>query len=203
MGVGGIIGKSWSNVDIINCSNLGKIANTSESAGGIFGRSEGNTNIYNSFNIGEVAATGCQVGGIVGYCVGNVNITNTYNSGQISQKGQYGRGGIAGAIGSNAIVNINSTYSIGKVIEYNNVGAICGHRYDVSKENLKINNSYYLSNTCNVAVGNEDDSGYGVTKLESMTNEELKNYLNEYKEKNNQGEWKNWKLGENGYPTFE
>ena len=80
VGVGGIIGKTWSKVEIINCSNFGRISNTSESTGGIFGRSEGDTSIYNSYNIGEIAATGYQVGGIVWYCVGKVNIKNTYNS---------------------------------------------------------------------------------------------------------------------------
>ena len=203
VGVGGIVGKSWSKVEIINCSNFGKISNTSESTGGIFGRSEGDTNIYNSYNIGEIAATGYQVGGIVGYCVGNVNILNTYNSGRISQKGSNGRGGIVGAIGSNGVVNIDSVYSIGKVVEYSNVGGICEYRYDDSKSNLTINNSYYLSSVCNVAVANEEDIKYGVTKAESLTNEELKNYLNMYIQAENRESWKTWELGKEGYPIFK
>lgn len=201
-GVGGIIGRSWSKVEIINCSNFGKISNVSESTGGIFGRSEGDTNIYNSYNIGEIAATGCQVGGIVGYCVGRANIINVYNSGQISQKGPYGRGGIVGAIGGNGIVNIDNVYSIGKVIECSNVGGICGYRYDISKPNLTINNSYYLSSICNVAVANAKDSEYGVAKAESISDEEIRDYLNMYIQAENQGIWKRWKLGEEGYPIF-
>ena len=208
-GAGGIVGRADSTVEIINCSNLGKIENSSESTGGIAGRMEGTTNIYNSFNTGEISSTGKQAGGIVGYCISSVDLENVYNCGEISKNGIRGRGGIVGAIGNNGTVDINSSYNMGKVIEEKlntstySSGAICGYRYDVSKENLKINNSYYLSNTCSVAVGNEDDSGYGITKLENMTNEELKNYLNEYREKNNKGDWKSWKLGENGYPTFE
>ena len=208
-GAGGIVGRSYNTVEIINCSNLGKIENSRESTGGIAGRMEGTTNIYNSFNTGEISSSGMQVGGIVGYCVSSVNLENVYNCGELSKNGARGRGGIVGAIGNIGAVDINSSYNMGKVIEEKlntstySSGAICGYRYDVSKENLKINNSYYLSNTCSVAVGNEDDSGYGITKLENMTNEELKNYLNEYKEKNNKGDWKSWKIGENGYPTFE
>ena len=71
------------------------------------------------------------------------------------------------------------------------------------KSNLTIDNSCYLSNTCSIAVGNEEDSQYGVTKVESLTNEELKNYLNIYIQTENQEGWKKWKLGEDGYPVFE
>ena len=72
-----------------------------------------------------------------------------------------------------------------------------------AKSNLIIDNSYYLRNTCSVAVGNEEDSQYGVTQVESLTNEELKNYLNMYIQTENQQNWKKWKLGEEGYPIFE
>ena len=143
------------------------------------------------------------MGGIVGYCVGNVNILHTYNSGRISQKGPNGRGGIVGAIGSTGVVNIDSVYSIGKVVECSNVGGICGYRYDDSKSNLTINNSYYLSSVCNVAVANEEDIKYGVTKAESLTNEELKNYLNMYIQAENRESWKTWELGKEGYPIFK
>ena len=143
MGVGGIVGDSFGNIEMINCSNFGKIINTGESTGGIIGRSENTTNISNSFNVGEISSIGMQAGGI------------------------------------------------------------CGYRYDISKSNLTIDNSCYLSNTCSIAVGNEEDSQYGVTKVESLTNEELKNYLNIYIQTENQEGWKKWKLGEDGYPVFE
>ena len=218
-GVGGIVGRTFGNIEITNCSNLGKITNSSESTGGIIGRNEGTTtNIFNSFNIGEISSIGQQAGGIIGYCVNNTNstnitnITNVYNYGEISRNGAYGRGGIVGGINirntDNGIVNINNTYNIGKVIDQKvnwlyGAGGICGYRYDVSKSNLIIDNSYYLRNTCSVAVGNEEDSQYGVTQVESLTNEELKNYLNMYIQTENQQNWKKWKLGEEGYPIFE
>ena len=214
-GVGGIVGRTFGNIEITNCSNLGKITNSSESTGGIIGRNEGTTNISNSFNIGEISSIGMQAGGIIGYCVNNTNstnITNVYNYGEISRNGARGRGGIVGGINirntDNGIVNINNTYNMGKVIDQKvngmyGAGGICGYRYDVSKSNLIIDNSYYLRNTCSVAVGNEEDSQYGVTQVESLTNEELKNYLNMYIQTENQQNWKKWKLGEEGYPIFE
>ena len=48
---------------------------------------------------------------------------------------------------------------------------------------------------------NEEDSNYGVTKIdEEISEAELIKFLNSnITEENN---WKKWKLGTNGYPTF-
>ena len=80
-------------------------------------------------------------------------------------------------------------------------GAICGHIYRDTVV-LNIEDGYYLKNTCNAAVANKEDSQYDINQLESITNEELMNYLNSYIEKENPLDWKKWKLGEDGYPIF-
>ena len=152
-----------------------------------------------------------MAGGIAGDIIRGGKIINVYNSGEISENGPYGRGGIAGRIGlggNQTIINISNAYNIGNVIENNiawnyGAGGIIGYIMgeDVT---LNLSKSYYLSGTCSVALGNDDDSKYGVTKLETLSNEELKNNLNSYVEENeNQTELKKWKLSEEGYPIFE
>ena len=208
---GGIVGRSWGNAIITNCSNFGRLSSTSEATGGIIGRSENDVNIKNCFNVGEIGSTGSMAGGIAGDIIRGGKIINVYNSGEISENGPYGRGGIAGRIGlggNQTIINISNAYNIGNVIENNIVwnygaGGIVGYIMgeDVT---LNLSKSYYLSGTCSVALGNDDDSKYGVTKLETLSNEELKNNLNSYVEENeNQTELKKWKLSEEGYPIFE
>ena len=66
---------------------------------------------------------------------------------------------------------------------------------------VEINNSYYIKNGLN-AIGNGDYTGNVEEKeLEYFISESFINILNQ-----NIGEnslWNRWKLGEDGYPTFE
>ena len=66
---------------------------------------------------------------------------------------------------------------------------------------VEINNSYYINNGLS-AIGNGDYTGSVEEKeLEYFISESFINILNQ-----NIGEnslWNRWKLGEDGYPTFE
>ena len=66
---------------------------------------------------------------------------------------------------------------------------------------VEINNSYYINNGLR-AIGNGDYTGNVEEKeLEYFISESFINTLNQ-----NIGEnslWNRWKLGEDGYPTFE
>ena len=181
----------------IECENQ-----NSNPVGGVVGLvSNGNATFLNCNNNVNIDVKTMGVGGIVGDSFGNIEMINCSNFGKIINTGE-STGGIIGR--SENTTNISNSFNVGEISSIGmQAGGICGYRYDISKSNLTIDNSCYLSNTCSIAVGNEEDSQYGVTKVESLTNEELKNYLNIYIQTENQEGWKKWKLGEDGYPVFE
>ena len=211
LGVGGIIGKSWSTLKIINCVNKATIKSiTGEGVAGIAGRAESVTEIYNSCNLGDVLSeSGGMAGGIVGYfCPSNspINIINVYNAGDVS-KSSWGNAGIIACTASKGEISIKNACNIGNITKNgNNSVAIIGA---LRNEPLKIDmqNSYYLEESCNIAIGGKEDSEYGVTKLSKIESSEIKNIFNEYIEENPDGlelsDWKKWKVENNDYPIFE
>ena len=111
--------------------------------------------------------------------------------------------GAGGLIGlnyfSSAQINISNCFNLGNIESkavYN--GNFIGNTRDAMVE---INNSYYIKNGLN-AIGNGDYTGNVEEKeLEYFISESFINTLNQ-----NIGEnslWNRWKLGEDGYPTFE
>ena len=73
---------------------------------------------------------------------------------------------------------------------------------NAGSSNLECTNVYNINDKY---IGDSGTyTGNIITKTD-MKNQEFVNELNSYKDENNQypTEWKKWKLGENGYPTFE
>ena len=206
--ISGFIAHCWSNtITITNCVNMGNItSNDKGNIGGFVGRSESNFYIYNSCNIGEIKSlnTG-YVAGIAGDVWNKqFNIENFCNLGNIYLKseGYYGKSGIISNIRDGSVI-LKNVYNIGLVDNnYNkNTGALCGHISN--DENLRIENSYYWKETAGIAVYNKEDSVYGVKNvLNKISNQELVEFLNNNIKTENTNDWKKWKLGSDGYPTF-
>ena len=208
--LGGIVGTSAGVTVIRNCANKGKINNLDglTDAGGILSWQKGDTiNLINCWNEGDVIGKN-SAGGIVGSVTGAswTAILNTY---------------------------IKECYNIGSVVSENNAGGIVGNQGTTSaNNNLYIYNSWNLGKlkgkTTGFILGRISTGTSTVTKTEfenvyctdmaigigTLTNGEatLKS-VSEIKSKSfvdllnsNIGtntDWKRWKLGEDGYPTFE
>ncbi len=208
--LGGIVGTSAGVTVIRNCANKGKINNLDglTDAGGILSWQKGDTiNLINCWNEGDVIGKN-SAGGIVGSVTGAswTAILNTY---------------------------IQECYNIGSVVSENNAGGIVGNQGTTSaNNNLYVYNSWNLGKlegkTTGFILGRISTGTSTVTKTEfenvyctdtaigigTLTNGEatLKS-ASEIKSKSfvdllnsNIGtntDWKRWKLGEDGYPTFE
>lgn len=213
--IGGIVGIA-KNTDIINCSNEEDI-NGDAQTGGIVGNASGN--IINCYNIGDITGgiggNYGAVGGIVG--VGSspsLSIYNCFNTGEITSNatGVYtSAGGILGNSGQNGTVNtIVNAYNIGKINEaYRGRGGIVGGLWYHNPANTAtLKNTYYQEDGELLGYG-EFASAQGIEKQNKdyMHSEKLvmnlNNYIKNNEDKIDTSQWKDWKLGENGYPTFE
>ncbi len=184
------------------------VYNDSQRAGGIADYAQGNVTFINCANFGNITGTEMGVGGIIGYYnkrQANLELYNTYNLGKIDfYKGGISYSGCGGLIGlvqnDDDNIIIKNCYNAGEITGkavYS--GGIIGN---VRGSNLECTNVYNIDDKY---IGNSGTyTGNIITKTD-MKNQEFVNELNSYKDENNQypTEWKKWKLGENGYPTFE
>ena len=220
VGAGGIIGHGGA-INCINCINTGKIE-ADCAVGGIAVTIKSQAKIINCYNTGElIGYTGKHygaVGGIVG--VDCSEIYNCYNIGKITSyntsNGPYATaGGIIGSTGYDPTEQIiANVYNIGEIYGKNTntgkigYGGIAGGRWYEDTNIPTIKNAYFKAQTGMNGFGalSEVDGIYEKTK-EYMYSQQLVTALNEYIENNPDGldttDWKKWKLGENGYPTFE
>lgn len=183
--VGGIAGYGYGK--IIGCINEGS---TSSGISGYI--SGGNIDIINCYNIGECnngivnAVSGQGWTGII-----SVNIKNCYNLGRTSNAGIVG---YQGNVCASNTINIENCYSAG----ISNKAIIGSIKTSESTETItNITNTYY-DNTKTTDIGAHIE---GITGLSIKNNTEFVETLN-----NNVGDntdWKRWKLGQDGYPTFE
>lgn len=204
-------------INIKNCSNNGYVHSVGNySNGGILGfHRDGALNITNCFNetkIGENSAG--YSGGIVGQYTGvdynsdrTLNIYNCYNTGNIL--GENYCGGILGYQGLTAktiTLNVENCYNIGEV-EGKYPGGIVGILKDSDSRTTaktSIKNTYWLSTVASKAIysGNcTDEEIITQYDMEYMKSNDFCDILN-----NNIGEnteWKEWILGDDGYPTLE
>lgn len=210
-GAAGILGREADNAEIINCINLATITNTTESTAGIVGRSESNIKIYNCYNLGDIISMGYQVGGILGFVCNEATVINVYNAGNIPSNGASGRSGIIGSLGwASTSGTIKNAYNIGSIVDKKvnwmyGAGSMCGYLYNDSIQ-LSIENGYYLKNSCSRAVGNKEDSAYGVSQIERIEDNSVKELFNSYIEENKDeidtSDWKKWDFNKEGYLTF-
>ncbi len=214
---GGIVGFAQGNTKIINCRNKCNIK-SKNSVGGITGTIDGTTIIINSDNTGNLEVieptndSYVSVGGIAG--IAQNYIVNCYNSGNVKNnaKGVYkGAGGIAGNSKS-YIAYIYNCYNTGNATgEYSEGSILGGYWYGEWISIIK--NCYYLKDSSKYAIGKavttqEFDATecsreeMQSTEIINKLNEYVKNYNEEYKNNEDFVELKQWKKGENGYPTF-
>lgn len=79
---------------------------------------------------------------------------------------------------------------------------LCG--FSKTEPNVFIESSFYWSETADVAVCDVEDTALDVECVESkISNEELVAFLNNNISEENKNEWKKWKIGDEGYPTFD
>lgn len=147
---GGIVGQS--NVNIINCKNIGDVTTNgnpsnqieTQGTGGIVGRST--ENISCSSNKGKITSKGYHCGGILGVGSENTTIEKCYNIGSI-QIEQYSVGGIVG-INVKKISNCYNYLDVNKTISaISNAGGIMGNSYSI--EDTLIENCYSIGENIN------------------------------------------------------
>lgn len=191
---GGIAGTYAGTVN--KCTNYTNI--TSEGyVGGIIGEAVGSIKIINCANIGNVESYYRPVGGILGEAYANSEILNCYNIGKInaSKPTAVSYANACGiASGTANLKQIYNCYTAGKLYSYYN-----GRKYAIGASGDLIENCYYLNNQPEENVNIEE--GVNVIDEQFIKSQEFVDELNKNIEGNE--ELCKWKLGEDGYPTFE
>lgn len=163
--VGGVVGYTNLNNDIMYCSNVANIDATSGySAGGIVGgvdpyassAGSGNTwcNMTYCFNSGEIKASGANNrGGLIGYINSALTLKGFYNTGDVPSGGD----NIAGIIGYCAPYSSGSyRYKIydGYNAATSNTGfGVVGGSWDLKHNELDINNVVYYDQAASEDLG--------------------------------------------------
>ncbi len=212
---GGIVG-TGEDLEISNCSNNGVIHSIGNYAnGGIIGKHRGGTvsiiNCVNKATIGENSEG--YAGGIVGEYIGVdyntdriLNIYNCYNLGNIlSQNYCGGILGVQGLVSLTIKLDIQNSYSIGMINGKHSAGIVgmLTNSSDRTTVTSSIKNTYWLNSSANKAIytGNcteiEEIESFDKTYIQSQSFCDL---LNKNREENTN--WKTWKLGNDGYPIF-
>ena len=213
--VGGICGES---IIIDGCYNNGNIGGTNCGSGGIIGEMyavgaiQGEAKIVNCYNNESVInQKNRSAGGIIGFISSNsrgnllnLNIENCYNLANVNSI-QASGGMIGYALRvyetASSIISINNCYNIGK-IKGNAMGEITGKTYNINQEDFKVSNSYYIEKRNNaVGQGNATETNVESKSQQYMKTNEFVELLNSNIDSTNT-DWKKWKLGTNGYPTF-
>ena len=150
------MGYAGNYIEIINCSNAGKVgASDGDYAGGIVGYAGDYIEITNCFNTGEVETRGGNyAGGIAGYATNRVYITACYNTGDISSvRNGYGgsyAGGIVGHAGDS--IYLIDSYNTGEVSGRSYIGGVVGSVYGYA-EISNCNNIGFISGGIGASVG--------------------------------------------------
>ena len=207
---GGILATARCDVTIRDCKNLGmiSISGNNKVVGGIVAwKSNKTLEIINSENKGNIKGTR-KCGGIIGSASGagwdsilDTYIYNCYNTGKIQTDNI--AGGIIGQQGTTAAQNhvyINNSYNLGKTAG-KQIGNIIGVILTSTNTDTKteFTNVYY---SLEPAIGTgSPTSGEETLKTETeIKSQTFVDLLNSNIGTNTN--WKKWKLGNDGYPTF-
>ena len=207
---GGILATARCDVTIRDCKNLGmiSISGNNKVVGGIVAwKSNKTLEIINSENKGNIKGTR-ECGGIIGSASGagwdsilDTYIYNCYNTGKIQTDNI--AGGIIGQQGTTAAQNhvyINNSYNLGKTVG-KQIGNIIGVILTRTNTDTKteFTNVYY---PLEPAIGTgSPTSGKATLKTETEIKSQIfVDLLNSNIGTNT--DWKKWKLGSDGYPTF-
>ena len=221
-GAGGIVGCASETNIIKNCCNTGNVLGNNTRRGGIVGviytssRTSilidsctnmgkassgicdllriGNLKIVNSRNLEE-----CENSGIIREIqAGNYdidiecNIKNSYNLGKTQNAGIVAT---IGYVSKSVKLNIENVYNSGEC-----TSAIIGTISQKGITTLNISNVYY-NKEISQKVGAIEEGIQAYSESEIKNNSNFINILNNNIQNNI--EWKKWKIGEDGYPTFE
>lgn len=201
---GGICGQTGYST-IVGCYNMGNVTGET-GTGGILGVGMSET-VINSYNLGTIVDRGSAAGGIIGSTDSYTNtVYNSYNMGTIkvldSAVSYRTANGIAWwGIRNEKIVVIKNCYNAGNLIGGGWSGE-CTLEIGTGTTGDG-ENCYYLEKEQN---GKIDANAIAFTK---ETSNDVVAGLNQYIEEHLEDEttnsttWKKWKVGENGYPTFE
>ena len=201
---GGIVAYAAYGLVIENCHSKVNINGKAYGVGGIMGVTQANVNIVNTYNLANIKGTQ-WVGGLVGIIEAKVNIYNSYQVGDITGSGLVG--GVIGRVVSSS-TTLRNVYTIGNISCSSSKGGIIG-TLDSDSININSNNVYYKKENGLTGIYNQDDSDFQITGYgeEEWDSNDIVQKLNSGRETQEEGidksEWKRWKLGENGYPTFE
>ena len=197
------------------CKNYGKIESKEDkthlSIGGIMGGfSNGNLLIINTINYGEVNANNSSAGGIIGVIGGqswdnciNAEIINSANYGKVDSR-QNTSGGIIGYQGTTCkenFVSIRNTYNIGEAtgkIVGNVIGRI--ENWSSTETRTEFDNVYYIQEPL-LSKGSLTSGEATLKSLNEIKSQTFVDLLNQNIGENT--DWKNWKLGEKGYPELD
>lgn len=215
------------NMTIKNLGVTGYVQSKDSHAGGIVGAKAGGiltiVNCYNKAKVLSYAdrnASHYGTGGLVGKTINGtkLNVINSYNIGDINRFNdthpaeKNGIGGLIGRCGWDSYkynTRILNSYNLGKIND-TQAPALHGTISTSYGGSLLVDNCYYFDN------GKSNGQGT-IMKEEKMRSNELVNLLNTWVDTNNNDageyyqsdesgqhvEYKQWKLGEDGYPIFK
>lgn len=205
-GIGEIIGvaNNWGEgIEIGNCINYGEIKGV-RNLGGIVGTSAGGTIIRNCKNKGKVINinVSTSAGRIIALQKGaEIKLINSCNEGAVVGKSV--AGGIVGTQDTVAAQNylyINNSYNAGDV-KGKEFGNTLGHIYNNARTDTKteFTNVYYPSEP-SIGTGSLTSGEATLKSGSEIKSQTFVDLLNANIGTN--ADWKKWKLGTNGYPTF-
>ena len=209
--LGGIAGTSSGDTIIKNCKNKGNVNDTSGTAtvGGILGLQRGgNLNMVNCCNEGKVIGKN-EAGGIVGAVGGaswdsilNTYIQECYNIGSVvSENNAGGIVGTQGTISANNNLYIYNLWNLGTIKGEKNKGEILSTIYTSTRTVTKTEfENVYCTDTA-IGIGTLTNGEATLKSVSEIKSESFVDLLNSNIGTNT--DWKRWKLGEDGYPTFE
>ena len=196
---------------VINCINSGTVdtADCDTNAGGIIGfASAGNTVVKNCINIGKIRGKGnkggivCRVASVNWSIAVEVLIENCENLGNVESVNNNGGGiiGVQDTIASKVYLNIKNSYNLGKIMGTQK-GYILGRIY--VSENTETKTEFENVYCEGTAIGTGTLTSGEVTQktASEMKSQSFVDLLNSNIGTNT--DWKRWKLGKDGYPTFE
>ncbi len=178
--MGGIVGRGSGEIN--GCYNLGNINGKWGYTGGIVGQAQWELTILNCYNMGNVI-TNYGASGIIAFVPAETTVNNCYNIGSITSSSSSVKG-----IGGTTVTNC---YNFGKLTSSYGISTIGGKT---------INSCYYKSSQ----KSDKENTEEGVIDVETKSIEEIVELLNSYKDDTGAypADWKQWKKGDNGYPTF-
>ncbi len=182
-GVGGIISTAASNVQVLNCSNSGKISGHYGNIGGIMG-SGYNATIKGCYNTGEIfcngvtTSAGGNTAGIVGEIKDYMNVvTDCYNRGTVKVSCSVGSaphmGGIVGRLNTRSLsdINIAGCYNTGSLISEDTtkaggiIGIVENYSHEDISSKLVIERCYYLD----TAASGDKTGGQSLSRSEMIS----------------------------------